>query len=66
MIRFAIAYAAIGVIVGVVAARYALSEGDEPGSAGAVGVFIALFWPVAVLVALFGWAAQIGTKEDHP
>jgi hypothetical protein len=62
--QFGIAYAVVGVISGVLAARYAYREGDHQLSAGCAGAFVALFWPFVAVTVAFGWVAQIGTKEN--
>jgi ABC-type antimicrobial peptide transport system permease subunit len=63
-----VAYAAVGLVAGVVAARYEYRDGAAPdsvGSAGAVGMFVALFWPAMVLVLAFGLAAKALAKAGR-
>jgi hypothetical protein len=63
------AYGAVGLAAGGIAARYEYRDGAAPdsvGSAGAVGAFVALFWPAMVLVLLFGLAAKAMAKVWQP
>jgi hypothetical protein len=56
------AYIIIGVVVGLVAAHREYQDGAAPGaadSAGAVGLFAALFWPLILVMLLFGAAAKL-------
>lgn len=58
---FLLAYAAIGLVAALIAARYEYRDGAAPGdvlSAGAVGMFVAIGWPVVALVLLVGLAAK--------
>jgi ABC-type antimicrobial peptide transport system permease subunit len=64
-----VAYAVVGLAAGVIAARYEYRDGTAPdsvGSAGAVGMFVALFWPAMALVLLFGLAAKAMAKAGRP
>jgi hypothetical protein len=63
-----VAYAVIGLAAGIVAARYEYLDGTAPDSvvsAGAVGMFVALFWPAMALVLLFGLAAKAIAKAGR-
>jgi ABC-type antimicrobial peptide transport system permease subunit len=63
-----VAYAAVGLVAGVVAARYEYRDGAAPdsvASAGAVGMFVALFWPAMFLVLAFGLAAKVLAKAGR-
>lgn len=54
------AYCAVGLVCALAAAVYEYHDGALPGdvgSAGVVGLFVLLFWPVVVLVMLLGVAA---------
>jgi hypothetical protein len=65
MIRL-LAYLTIGITVGVFAARWEYRDGAIPGSiltAGAVGVFTIIGWPVVGGVLLIGWVAKVGQRE---
>ena len=53
-------YCAVGVACALAAAVYEYNDGALPGdvgSAGAVGLFVLLFWPIVALVMLLGVAA---------
>lgn len=57
----AVGYGTAGVVAGLLAARYEYRDGAAPerlDSAGAVGLFVALFWPVVGLVLALGVAAR--------
>ena len=53
-------YVAIGLVAGLVAAIREYQDGASPedlGSAGAVGLFVAAFWPIVGAVVLLGMVA---------
>jgi uncharacterized protein (DUF2062 family) len=53
----------------VVAARFEYRDGAAPdsvASAGAVGMFVALFWPAMALMLVFGLAAKAWAKAGRP
>ena len=55
-----VAYCAIGVVCALAAAAYEYNDGALPGdvgSAGVVGLFVLLFWPIVALVVLLGIGA---------
>lgn len=59
--RWLIVYIAVGLVAGVLAARYEYRHGASPedvASAGSVGLFAACFWPVVGLVYLLGLIAK--------
>jgi type III secretory pathway component EscS len=61
VIWLALAYAVIGLTLGLYAATREYQDGSLPyddTSAGAVGFFVACFWPVVVVVIAFGVAAH--------
>jgi hypothetical protein len=61
MTTFIVAYALVGLSLGVYAATREYQEGSLPHdttSAGVVGFFVALFWPVVVAVVALGIAAH--------
>jgi hypothetical protein len=61
-------YAAIGLVAGLVAAVREYQDGATPGnevSAGAVGFFVLLTWPLVVLVVGLGIAAHGIVRSIH-
>jgi hypothetical protein len=61
-------YAAIGLVAGLFAAVREYQDGAAPGnevSAGAVGFFVACFWPFVGVVVGFGIAAHGIARVVH-
>jgi uncharacterized membrane protein YeaQ/YmgE (transglycosylase-associated protein family) len=59
------AYIVIGLVAGVLAARYEYRDGTIGGSiitAGVVGMFVALFWPAVAVMLLFGLITKATTR----
>jgi hypothetical protein len=64
-----VAYAVIGLVLGVYAAAREYRDESVPAdntSAGVVGFFVACFWPVVVVIVALGiagrWALKLGSR----
>jgi type III secretory pathway component EscS len=58
---FVVGYAVVGLGLGLYAATREYQDGSLPHddtSAGVVGLFVACFWPVVVVIIAFGVAAH--------